>query len=160
VVVDECGEVLQLEGDPGVRRRRSIEECSSSEGANRRGGRTVVTRGQSSARGRGSGGRKPTRRTLGRWGRMRGARAWTDETNGARGEKIFRPTGGGSVLTESGGEGAWRGGRCVEVERERERGGWRGVEQRGRVASVRQQPDRGARGRHVAARQWRAAGSA
>jgi hypothetical protein len=38
VVVDECGEVLQLEGDPGVRRRRSIEECSSSEGANRRGG--------------------------------------------------------------------------------------------------------------------------
>jgi hypothetical protein len=39
VVVDERGEVLQLEGDPGVRRRRSIEEWSSSEGAHRRGGR-------------------------------------------------------------------------------------------------------------------------
>jgi hypothetical protein len=33
VVVDEHGEVLQLEGDPGVRRRRSIEEWSSSDGA-------------------------------------------------------------------------------------------------------------------------------
>jgi hypothetical protein len=32
VVVDECGVVLQLEGDQGVRRRRSIEERSSSEG--------------------------------------------------------------------------------------------------------------------------------
>jgi hypothetical protein len=38
VVVDERGEVLQLEGDPGVRRRRSIEEWSSSEGAHRREG--------------------------------------------------------------------------------------------------------------------------
>jgi hypothetical protein len=38
VVVDERGEVLQLEGDPGVRRRRSIEEWGSSEGAHRRGG--------------------------------------------------------------------------------------------------------------------------
>jgi hypothetical protein len=37
VVIDERGEVLQLEGDPGVRRRRSIEEWSSSEGARRRG---------------------------------------------------------------------------------------------------------------------------
>jgi hypothetical protein len=26
VVIDERGEVLQLEGDPGVRRQRSIEE--------------------------------------------------------------------------------------------------------------------------------------
>jgi hypothetical protein len=37
VVVDERGEVMQLERDPGVRRRRSIEEWSSSEGAHRRG---------------------------------------------------------------------------------------------------------------------------
>jgi hypothetical protein len=37
VVVDERGEVLQLEGDPGARRRRSNEEWSSSEGAHRRG---------------------------------------------------------------------------------------------------------------------------
>jgi hypothetical protein len=38
VVVDEPREVLQLEGDPGVRRRRSIKDWSSSEGAHRRGG--------------------------------------------------------------------------------------------------------------------------
>jgi hypothetical protein len=38
VVIDEGGWVLQLEGDPGVRRRRSIEGKSSSEGAHRRGG--------------------------------------------------------------------------------------------------------------------------
>jgi hypothetical protein len=38
VVVNKRGEVLQLEGDPGVRRRRSIKEWSSSEGAHRRGG--------------------------------------------------------------------------------------------------------------------------
>jgi hypothetical protein len=38
VVVEERGEVLQLEGDPGVRRRWSIEEWGSSEGAHRGGG--------------------------------------------------------------------------------------------------------------------------
>jgi hypothetical protein len=32
VVIDECGEVLQLERDLGVRRRQSIEGWSSSEG--------------------------------------------------------------------------------------------------------------------------------
>jgi hypothetical protein len=37
VVVDERGEVLQLKGDQRVRRRRSIEEWSSSEGAHRKG---------------------------------------------------------------------------------------------------------------------------
>jgi hypothetical protein len=37
VVVDERGGVVQLVGDPGVRRRRSIEEWGSSEGAHRRG---------------------------------------------------------------------------------------------------------------------------
>jgi hypothetical protein len=37
VVVDEHGELLQLEGSPGVRRRRSIEEWSSSEGTHRKG---------------------------------------------------------------------------------------------------------------------------
>jgi hypothetical protein len=37
VVIDECGGVPQLEGDQGVRRRRSIEERSSSEGAHRKG---------------------------------------------------------------------------------------------------------------------------
>jgi hypothetical protein len=33
VVIDKCGGVLQLQGDPGVRRQRPIEEWSSSEGA-------------------------------------------------------------------------------------------------------------------------------
>jgi hypothetical protein len=76
----------------------------------------------------------------------RGARAWTGETNGPRGEKNLRPAGGGSVLTESGGEGGvggWtpHGGRAEE--REGERGGpGRGVEQCGGASSVRQRPDR------------------
>jgi hypothetical protein len=38
VVVDEGGGVLQLEGDPGVRRWRSIEGKSSSEGRSPEGG--------------------------------------------------------------------------------------------------------------------------
>jgi hypothetical protein len=38
VVVDEGGGVLQLEGEPGVRRRRSIEGKSSSEGRSPEGG--------------------------------------------------------------------------------------------------------------------------
>jgi hypothetical protein len=127
VVVDERGEVMQLEGDPGVWRRWSIEEWSSSEGTHQRGGRrTAVTCGRSPARGRGSGGGKPARRMLGRWGRMHGARAWMDETNDARGEKFSRPAGGGSILTGSGGEAARRGGHRVEAERERERGRGRG----------------------------------
>jgi hypothetical protein len=49
--------------------------------------------------------------------------------------------------------------RKRERERERERGPGRGVEQRSGVSSVRQRPDHGARGRRVAARQWRATGS-
>jgi hypothetical protein len=51
-----------------------------------------------------------------------GAQAWTDETNGTRGRKI-RSVGGDFVLKGSAGEGGRRGGRRVEVERERERGG-------------------------------------
>jgi hypothetical protein len=38
VVIDEGGWVLQLERDPGVRRRRSIEGKSSSEGRSPEGG--------------------------------------------------------------------------------------------------------------------------
>jgi hypothetical protein len=38
VVIDVRGGVLQLEGDPGVRRRRSIEGKSSSEGRSPEGG--------------------------------------------------------------------------------------------------------------------------
>jgi hypothetical protein len=37
VAVDECGGVLLLEGDQGVRRRWSIEEWSSSEGTHQKG---------------------------------------------------------------------------------------------------------------------------
>jgi hypothetical protein len=49
VVIDERGEVLQLEGDPTVRRQRSIEEWSSSEGAHRRGADDGDARTESSA---------------------------------------------------------------------------------------------------------------
>jgi hypothetical protein len=38
VVVDEGGWALQFKGDPGVRRRRSIEGRSSSEGRSPEGG--------------------------------------------------------------------------------------------------------------------------
>jgi hypothetical protein len=125
VIVDEGGWVLQLEGDPGVRRRRSIEGKSSSEGCSPEGAPTV-TLGRSSARRRGSGGRKPTRKMPGRWGRMRGAQAWMDETNGARGERNFWPVGGNSVLTGSGGVGA--GGVDVAWRRSgRERAGGGGA---------------------------------
>jgi hypothetical protein len=68
VVVDECGGVLQLEGDQGVRRRRSIEEWSSSEGCLPEKGRSVVTLRWGPTRRRGSGGGKPTRQTPRRWG--------------------------------------------------------------------------------------------
>jgi hypothetical protein len=43
VVIDERGKVLQLEGDPRVRRRRSIEEWGSSEGATEEGFRWQKT---------------------------------------------------------------------------------------------------------------------
>jgi hypothetical protein len=57
VVVDEGGWVLQLEGDPGVRRRRSIERKSNSQGHSPEGGRrTAATLGWSPARRRGFGG--------------------------------------------------------------------------------------------------------
>jgi hypothetical protein len=50
VVVDERGEVLQLEGDLGVRRRQSIKEYGSSEGCSPEGGgRMAVTLGQGPA---------------------------------------------------------------------------------------------------------------
>jgi hypothetical protein len=54
MVIDEGGWVLQLEGDPRVRRRRSIEEKSSSEGAHQRG-RMAATLRWSPTRRRGSG---------------------------------------------------------------------------------------------------------
>jgi hypothetical protein len=53
--------------------------------------------------------------------------------------KKFWPAGGGSVLTGSGGEGAQRGGRRMEAEREREGevgGPWRVVEQRASGAAA------------------------
>jgi hypothetical protein len=77
VVVDERGEVLQLEGDPGVRSRRSIEEWSSSEGAHRRGADGGDARTESSV-GEGLRWRKTDEEDA--W-------AWTDEMNGARDEK-------------------------------------------------------------------------
>jgi hypothetical protein len=67
VVVDEGGWVLQLEGDPGVRRQWSIEGKTSSEGRLLEGGRTPVMLGRSPARRRGSGGGKLARWTPERW---------------------------------------------------------------------------------------------
>jgi hypothetical protein len=49
VVVDEGGWVLQLEGDPGVRRRQSIEGKSSSEGRSSEGADGGDARTESSA---------------------------------------------------------------------------------------------------------------
>jgi hypothetical protein len=108
------------EGEAGV---------SSNLGVARLGGRapergkTAAALGRSPARRSGSSDEKPTRWTPGRWERRCIARAWTGETNGARGEINLRPAGGGSVLTGGGGEGAegWtpRGGRAEERGRER-----------------------------------------
>jgi hypothetical protein len=72
------------------------------------------------------------------------ARAWMDEMNGERGRKF---SAGGRWLCFKGstGEGARRGGRLMEVEREREREGALGTVLRS--ASARQQPGRGACGR-------------
>jgi hypothetical protein len=49
VVVDEGGWVLQLEGDSGVRRRRSIEGKSSSEGRSPEGANDGDARTESGA---------------------------------------------------------------------------------------------------------------
>jgi hypothetical protein len=76
-----------------------------------------------------------------RWQEAGEADAWAvgDECavlGRGRGRKI-RPVGGDFVLKGSGGEGGRRGGRRVEAERERERGGpGHGVEQHGGVAST------------------------
>jgi hypothetical protein len=117
VVVDEGGWVLQFEGDPGVRRRRSIEGRNNSEGRSPEGRRTAVTLGRSPARRKGSGGGKPVRWTPGRWGRACGTRAWTDEMNGARGRN-FSADGRRLGFKGSGGEQAegWAllGGRAGE----------------------------------------------
>jgi hypothetical protein len=117
VVVDEGGWVLQFEGDPGVKMRRSIEGRSSSEGRSPEGRWTAVTIGRSPARRKGSGGGKPVRWTPGRWGRACGARAWTDEMNGTRGRN-FSADGRQLGFKGSGGEGVegWAplGGRAGE----------------------------------------------
>jgi hypothetical protein len=66
----------------------------------------------------------------------------------------------GSDGEGAGGEGAGGVGAAWRQSR-RERGGLgRGEEQRDNMASAWQWPDRGTLGRRVAARQWRAAGSA
>jgi hypothetical protein len=93
VVVDEGGWVLQLEGDPEVRRGRSIEGKSSSEGRSPEGGGR--RRRHSNGVQRGGGG-------------VRGARAWTGYTNNARGRKI-QPASGGLVLRGATGRGVQRG---------------------------------------------------
>jgi hypothetical protein len=101
VVVDECGGVLYLEGDQGVRRRWSIEEWSTSKGHGRMrrttwgggsaGGRWLPFKGATgdNREGGGSGSGEATRRGGGRraWLRPAGERvrsgarvAWPGET--------------------------------------------------------------------------------
>jgi hypothetical protein len=96
-----------------------LKERAAQRGAHERGADGGDARTEFSAE-KGSSGRKPVRWTPGRWGRACVTRVWMDETDGAQRRKI-RPAGGGSVLTLSGGEGAWRGGCRVEAERKRER---------------------------------------
>jgi hypothetical protein len=100
-----------------VRMRRPIEEWSSSEGAHRKGVDGGDARIESGAE---EGLRRWKASEADAWvvgGRVCSTRAWTDETNDARGRKI-RQVGSGSVLKGSGGEGpggvgaVWRrGGR-------------------------------------------------
>jgi hypothetical protein len=113
VVVDEGGWVQQLEGDPGVRRRRSIEGKSSSkgrspeggerrrcsDGVRRGGGAPVVQNRRGGCLGDGD-----ERAALGH-GRVR--------QNGARGRRI-RPTGGGVPFLKGPMEGGiGEGGRAT-----------------------------------------------
>jgi hypothetical protein len=106
VVVDECGGVLQLEGDQGVRRRRSIEEWSSSEGCLPEKGRSVVTLRWGPTRRRGSGGGKPTRQTPRRWGmRVRHSGVDGRDERRAGGGGGARPAAIGSLF--KGRRGAW-----------------------------------------------------
>jgi hypothetical protein len=124
VVVDEGRWVLQLEGDPRVRRWKSIEEWSSSEGRSLEEGRTSVMLGWSPAQRRGSGGRKLTRWMPGRWGTSVRCSGMDGRDERRAGEKIFWLASGSSVLRGAAGRGR-RGGHRVEAEweRERERGG-------------------------------------
>jgi hypothetical protein len=124
VVVDEGRWVLQLEGDPGVRGWKSIEEWSGSEGRSLEEGRTSVMLGWSPAQRRGSGGRKPTRWMLGRWGTSVQCSGMDGRDERCAGEKIFWLASGSSVLRGAAGRGR-RGGHRVEAEweRERDRGG-------------------------------------
>jgi hypothetical protein len=68
VVIDECGWVLQLEGDQGVRRRWLIDERSSSEGTHWKGVEGGDARTESDVE-EGFSGRKPMRWTPGQWGK-------------------------------------------------------------------------------------------
>jgi hypothetical protein len=123
VVVDEGRWILQLEGDPGVRRWKSIEEWSGSEGRSLEEGRTSVMLGWSPARRRGSGGRKPTRWMPGRSGTSVRCSGMDGRDERRAGEKIFWLASGSSVLRGAVGRGAegWapRGGRVGEREGER-----------------------------------------
>jgi hypothetical protein len=124
----------------GVRRRRSIEEWRSTEGAHRRGADDSDARMESGAE-----------EGL-RWRKTGEEDAWV--------RKFFWPAGGGSVLTGIGGKGGPEGWTpCGGGVGERG-GAWHGVELCGGVASAWQQPGRDTRGRRVAVRQWRMAGSA
>jgi hypothetical protein len=105
VVVGECGWVLQLEGDQGVRRRRSIEEQSSSEGAHWKGVDSGDARTESSV---GEGLRLWEAGEADAWAVGDESavleRGWTRRTSRAGGESV-----GGSLLKGAAGDSRERG---------------------------------------------------
>jgi hypothetical protein len=105
VVVGECGWVLQLEGDQGVRRRRSIEEQSSSEGAHWKGVDSGDARTESSV---GEGLRLGEAGEADAWAVGDESavleRGWTRRTSRAGGESV-----GGSLLKGAAGDSRERG---------------------------------------------------
>jgi hypothetical protein len=100
VVVNECRGVLLLEGDQGVRRQRSIEEWSSSEGTHRKGADGGDARTESDAE-EGLRWREPARRTPGRWGK-RVRRSGVDERDERRGGGATERGGGPTAGTPRG----------------------------------------------------------
>jgi hypothetical protein len=117
VVIDVRGGVLQLKGDPGVRRRWSIEGKIARRGAHRRGG---------GRRRRSDGVRWRKTSEVDGW--VMGTKAWRSGMDGRdkwhAGEEKVWPVASGSVLRGAAGRGGpkgWtpRGGRAEEREGER-----------------------------------------
>jgi hypothetical protein len=137
VVIGECGWVLQLEGDQGVRRRRSIEEQSSSEGAHWKGVDNGDARTESSV---GEGLRLWEAGEADAWAVGDESavleRGWTRRTSRAGGESV-----GGSLLKGAAGDSRERGGPTAGMAR--------GTRATSRLRPRRPRPGRGVRGRRA-----------